>query len=203
MNPEMNKGEKLKLKQDKCVPRRVSHKGDRMNIIFYLKLYVLTVPIFFAIDIIWLGFVAKKFYRNHLGFILSPDVNWSAAISFYLMYIAGILIFAALDYVRLSPLLFKRSLFHLLPDNVLNLLGKAMKGEELYEFTKPATLILAFATIFFFPFPIFFAAALIATLGDGAASIMGKRFGKKNFPKNSPKTLIGYLSGFLASFGPL
>jgi len=114
---------------------------------------------------------------------------------------SGILIFAALDYVRLSPLLFNRSLFHLLPDNVSNLLGKAIKGEELYEFTKPATLILAFATIFFFPFPVFFAAALIATIGDGAASIMGKRFGKKHFPKNSPKTIIGYISGFLGSFG--
>ena len=65
-----------------------------MNIIFYVKLYVLTVTIFFAIDIVWLGFVAKKFYRNNLGFILSPDVNWSAAISFYLLYISGILIFA-------------------------------------------------------------------------------------------------------------
>ena len=65
-----------------------------MNITFYLKLYALTVPIFFAVDIIWLGFVAKKFYRTNLGFILSPDVNWSAAIIFYLLYIAGILIFA-------------------------------------------------------------------------------------------------------------
>jgi len=65
-----------------------------MNLIYYLKLYALTVPVFFAVDIIWLGFVAKKFYRNHLGFILSPDVNWSAAISFYLLYIVGIIIFA-------------------------------------------------------------------------------------------------------------
>jgi uncharacterized membrane protein len=65
-----------------------------MNIVFYLKLYALTVPVFFAVDIIWLGFIAKKFYRNNLGFILSPQVNWPAAISFYLLYIAGILIFA-------------------------------------------------------------------------------------------------------------
>jgi uncharacterized membrane protein len=65
-----------------------------MNMIFYLKLYALTVPVFFAVDIIWLGFVAKKFYRNNLGFILSPEVNWPAAISFYLMYIVGILVFA-------------------------------------------------------------------------------------------------------------
>ena len=61
---------------------------------FYLKLYALTVPIFFAIDLLWLGVVAKKFYRNNLSHILSDEVNWKAAIIFYLMYICGILIFA-------------------------------------------------------------------------------------------------------------
>ena len=32
-----------------------------MNISFYLKLYLLTVPVFFIIDLIWLGVVAKEF----------------------------------------------------------------------------------------------------------------------------------------------
>ncbi|MBT8330932.1 MAG: DUF2177 family protein, partial [Deltaproteobacteria bacterium] len=31
--------------------------------IFYLKLYALTVPIFFIIDMLWLGVIAKEFYR--------------------------------------------------------------------------------------------------------------------------------------------
>jgi uncharacterized membrane protein len=65
-----------------------------MNISFYLKLYLLTVPLFFIIDLIWLGIVAKGFYQKHLRYILSPNVNWTAAIIFYLIYIAGILIFA-------------------------------------------------------------------------------------------------------------
>ena len=67
-----------------------------MNISFYLKLYALTVPVFFIIDLIWLGVVAKGFYQKNLNYILSPNVNWTAAIIFYLMYIAGILIFAVL-----------------------------------------------------------------------------------------------------------
>ena len=62
--------------------------------IFYLKLYALTVPIFFVIDILWLGVIAKGFYRRQLGFLLSPQVNWIAAVIFYLIYIAGILFFA-------------------------------------------------------------------------------------------------------------
>ena len=67
-----------------------------MNIIFYLKLYALTVPVFFIIDLFWLGVVARGFYQKNLKYILSPNVNWTAAIIFYLMYIAGILIFAVL-----------------------------------------------------------------------------------------------------------
>jgi uncharacterized membrane protein len=59
----------------------------------YLKLYALTFAAFFAIDMIWLGLVAKGFYRKHLGYLMAPDVNWPAAIIFYLLFIAGILVF--------------------------------------------------------------------------------------------------------------
>jgi uncharacterized membrane protein len=56
--------------------------------------YVLTAIVFFAIDILWLGLIAKKFYGRNLGHLLSPDVNWIAAVIFYLMFIGGIMIFA-------------------------------------------------------------------------------------------------------------
>lgn len=71
-----------------------------MNIVFYLKLYFLTVPFFFIIDLLWLGVIAKGFYRQHLAFILSPEVNWTAAITFYLIYIVGILFFAVIPAVE-------------------------------------------------------------------------------------------------------
>ena len=65
-----------------------------MQLSFYLKLYALTIPLFFAIDMLWLGVIARKFYRNHLNHILSDSVNWKAAVIFYLIYIGGILFFA-------------------------------------------------------------------------------------------------------------
>jgi uncharacterized membrane protein len=61
---------------------------------YYLKLYLLTIPVFFAIDLLWLGVVAKNFYQNNLAHLLSPNVNWPAAFLFYFMYIAGIILFA-------------------------------------------------------------------------------------------------------------
>lgn len=45
---------------------------------------------------VWLGYLAKGFYRNNLGAIVSPTVNWPAAIGFYLVYIVGILIFSVI-----------------------------------------------------------------------------------------------------------
>ncbi len=65
-----------------------------MNSSFWFKLYLLTIPVFFAIDMLWLGVIARNFYREKLGALLSPQVNWTAALLFYFMYIAGILIFA-------------------------------------------------------------------------------------------------------------
>lgn len=114
---------------------------------------------------------------------------------------SSILVFAALDYVRLSYIFEKHSIFHLLPNNVSNLLEKSLKRNELFEFTRPAAMVLALVPIFFFPFGIFAAAALIATIGDGAASLSGLKFGKRHFPKSSDKTIIGYITGFLGSFG--
>jgi uncharacterized membrane protein len=59
-----------------------------------LGTYAVTLLIFFAIDLVWLGVVAKNFYRQQLGHLLSQDVNWGAAVLFYAIYIAGIVFFA-------------------------------------------------------------------------------------------------------------
>lgn len=64
--------------------------------IFYLKVYFVMMLSFFIIDLFWLGMAAKKFYRKHLSFILSPEVNWPAAFLFYLLYVTGLLIFGVI-----------------------------------------------------------------------------------------------------------
>lgn len=66
-----------------------------MSLLQHIYLYLLTVPVFFAIDMVWLGFVAKDIYQKQLGGLLGP-VNWPAAIIFYLLFIVGILVFAVL-----------------------------------------------------------------------------------------------------------
>jgi len=65
-----------------------------MTIKTILLSYLLTTIVFLIIDLAWLGVIAKNLYRKYLGNFLSDDVNWTAAIIFYLLYIIGIFIFA-------------------------------------------------------------------------------------------------------------
>lgn len=75
-----------------------------MSVIQYIYLYLLTVPIFFAIDMLWLGVVARGFYQSQLAAFLGP-VNWPAAVIFYLIYIVGILIFAVVPALESGSLM--------------------------------------------------------------------------------------------------
>jgi uncharacterized membrane protein len=57
-------------------------------------LYLITLAVFFLVDMAWLGLVAKAFYRKHLGHLMAPKVGWPAALLFYVLFIAGLLVFA-------------------------------------------------------------------------------------------------------------
>jgi uncharacterized membrane protein len=59
----------------------------------FIKLYAIALPVFFAIDMVWLGLVAKNFYAKQIGFLMKTNVNWTAAIIFYLLFIVGLILF--------------------------------------------------------------------------------------------------------------
>lgn len=62
----------------------------------YIYLYLLTFLAFFAIDFIWLKFVATKFYSTKIGHLMAPKPKLIPAIIFYLVFVVGIIIFAVL-----------------------------------------------------------------------------------------------------------
>lgn len=72
----------------------------------YIKIYLVTLAVFFVIDIIWLGFIGKGIYKEHIGFLMREKTNWIAAIMFYMVYIVGLIFFA------LNPALAKDSLMY-------------------------------------------------------------------------------------------
>lgn len=63
-----------------------------MNISF-LYLYLISLPFFFVIDMIWLGWLGRSIYQSQIGHFLG-EVNWPAAIGFYLVYLIGLTFFA-------------------------------------------------------------------------------------------------------------
>jgi len=72
----------------------------------FIKHFLIALPVFFVIDMVWLVLVAKKFYQEQIGFLMRPDINWVAAIIFYLLFIAGLVIFV------ISPVVQKQSWIH-------------------------------------------------------------------------------------------
>lgn len=74
----------------------------------FIRLYAIALPVFFAIDMVWLGLIAKNFYREQIGVLMKPDINWLAAIIFYLIFIAGLVTFV------IAPAMQKNSWVHAL-----------------------------------------------------------------------------------------
>ncbi len=69
----------------------------------YISLYLLTIPVFFIIDMLWIAGIAWSWYQAKLAAFLGP-VNWYAAGLFYFIYIAGIILFAVLPALEAQSL---------------------------------------------------------------------------------------------------
>lgn len=74
----------------------------------FTKIYFTALLVFFAIDMLWLGLIAKNFYAKHIGFLMKTNINWLSAIIFYLLFILGVTIFV------ITPALEKHSWTHAL-----------------------------------------------------------------------------------------
>ena len=76
-----------------------------MNVGGAVVSYLLTAMVFFGIDLVWLGLVAKNMYNRNIGHLMSSQVNWVAGGVFYLAFIVGILVFAVYPAVDKDSLL--------------------------------------------------------------------------------------------------
>ena len=56
--------------------------------------YFTTAVVFLALDAVWLGVVAREFYRAQLGDLMSPQPNLAVAAAFYALYVVGVVVFA-------------------------------------------------------------------------------------------------------------
>lgn len=70
----------------------------------FFKLYALAIAIFFAIDMLWLGVIAKNLYSKYVGYLMASQINWLAAILFYLLFIAGLVVFVLIPGIKSESL---------------------------------------------------------------------------------------------------
>lgn len=56
--------------------------------------YIATGLVFLAVDAVWLTFAAQRLYRPLMGDMLVENFRLVPAVLFYLIYIAGIVVFA-------------------------------------------------------------------------------------------------------------
>jgi len=60
----------------------------------YISSYIAALLLFFLADMVWLGTMSSRLYKPTLGDILLTDVSMIPAIVFYLVYPAGLVVFA-------------------------------------------------------------------------------------------------------------
>jgi len=54
--------------------------------------YAVALAVFLAMDLAWLGVLAKGFYQEQLGYLMRPDVRVGAAVLFYLIYVVAVVV---------------------------------------------------------------------------------------------------------------
>jgi uncharacterized membrane protein len=60
----------------------------------YAVLYIVALVVFLAIDLAWLGLIARDFYRNGLGALLTEKLRMDIGLVFYVLYVVGLAVFA-------------------------------------------------------------------------------------------------------------
>jgi uncharacterized membrane protein len=66
--------------------------------------YLAMTAAFLAVDLIWLGIVAKNFYHDQIGHLMKATPDWPAALIFYALFIVGIMVFAVLPHYEKGTL---------------------------------------------------------------------------------------------------
>jgi uncharacterized membrane protein len=65
----------------------------------YLAGYLAAALVMVALDLLWLGVIAKPMYQHAIGHLMAEQPKVPAALLFYVLYSAGLLIFAMAPHI--------------------------------------------------------------------------------------------------------
>lgn len=59
----------------------------------YLATYASTLVVMVALDLLWIGVIAKPLYQQGIGHLMAERPNIAVAVLFYVMYAVGVVLF--------------------------------------------------------------------------------------------------------------
>jgi uncharacterized membrane protein len=66
----------------------------------YLLAYLTAAVVMVALDMLWLGVLAKSMYQQAIGHLMADQPKVAAAVLFYALYAMGLLVFAVAPYAE-------------------------------------------------------------------------------------------------------
>jgi uncharacterized membrane protein len=135
----------------------ISKISFTMNTTHLLITFLVSISVLVIFDLIWIGIIAKKFYRKQLDSIMSSSVNWWAAAVFYLLYTLGLMVFVivpGMEHGNILRVFLMGALFGLIAYGTYNLTNLATLkdfGLKMVLFDMPWGAALT-ATISYFAF---------------------------------------------------
>lgn len=139
-----------------------------------------------------------EFFREtiHIGSFIIPVICKYLKVDIYLISTAITVV--TIIYIVSELIRMKGREFPLL----YAITSKAAVGEEKWSFaTSPIIFAMSIVlTLLIFPIPVNYVAIASLTLGDGCASIFGRKFGKTAIPFNKQKSMEGTIVGLFAAF---
>jgi uncharacterized membrane protein len=61
-----------------------------MRLLDHLWIWLLSLPFLLALDALWIGRIARRYYRRELGTLLRRDIRLAPAALFYVIYLAAL-----------------------------------------------------------------------------------------------------------------
>ncbi len=112
----------------------------------------------------------------------------------------NLLVYWGFSYMATMEDMFRLHAFHCIPSWGRRWLGASLERKEWRTFTAAVPFLLGHIPFLLAPFPVFFTMSFMASLGDAAGSVFGKRFGKHLLRDASKKTYEGLVAGMLVTF---
>jgi hypothetical protein len=112
----------------------------------------------------------------------------------------NLLIYWGFSYMATMEDLARLNAFHVIPRWGRDWLRTSIEAKEHRTFTAAVPFLIGHVPLLLAPLPAFFSMSFVASVGDAAGSVFGKRFGKHKLPGTTRKSWEGLTASMIVSF---